>query len=349
MAVFEKQLLPTTVVGSHATPAWVWLTIDAAREGKLGEADRREILDDAVDVALLDMERAGVDIVTDGEMRRVDFVVSHYERMRGLERIAYERMLGHPGPDQIDAYVARDEITLPEGGFGAVAEFRYARSRTSKPLKVCLPAPVQLSFRIRPGGPYKTKMDLAWRFAELLNDELKQLVAAGATEVQIDEAAPLAPPGGPAQTVELLNAAVRDVHAKIDFHICFGNFRGRPAVTPRSYAEILPHVARAACQQVHLEFANREMAEVELWEKYGGDKELSAGVIDVKARHVETPDVVASRIRRVLQHCAPDKLYVAPDCGFSQTARTVAVHKLAAMVAGRNLVLAELDRGPDER
>jgi 5-methyltetrahydropteroyltriglutamate--homocysteine methyltransferase len=167
-------------------------------------------------------------------------------------------------------------------------------------------------------------------------------VAAGATEIQIDEAAPLSPPGGAAQTIEAFNAAVRGVEAKIDLHICFGNFRGRPAITPRSYAEILPHLKDAACQQVHLEFANREMAEVELWGEYGGDKELSAGVIDVKARYVETPEVVADRIRRVLRHCPAEKLYVAPDCGFSQTARWVAVAKLKAMVAGRDFVRREL-------
>jgi len=339
------ELLPTTVVGSHGTPAWLWLAIDAAREGKLGEADTQEILNDAVDVALLDMEAAGLDIVTDGEMWRVDFVVSFYDRMRGLEKILYPRRLGHLGPDQIDAYVAREQVELPEDGFGAVAELTYARGRTTRSLKVCLPAPVQLSFRIRPGGPYRTKMDLAWRFAELLNGELKRLVAAGATEIQIDEAAPMIPPGGPGETIEVFNRAVRGVEAKIDLHICFGNFRGRPAVTPRSYAPILPHLAKADCRQVHLEFANREMAEVELWSEYGGDKELSAGVIDVKARHVETPEVVADRIRQVLRHCRPEKLYVAPDCGFSQTARWVAVEKLRAMTAGRDLVRRGLQAG----
>jgi 5-methyltetrahydropteroyltriglutamate--homocysteine methyltransferase len=338
----KSNLLPTTVVGSHGTPAWLWLAMDAAREGKLGPEDTREILDDAVDVALLDMERAGVDIVTDGEMRRVDFVVSFYDRMHGLEKIAYPRRLGHLGPDQIDAYVAREELDLPDDGFGAVAELEYARGRTTKPVKICLPAPVQLSYRVKPGGPYRDKLDLAWRFAELLNRELKRLDAAGATEIQIDEAAPLSPPGGAARTIEAFNAAVRGVEAKIDLHICFGNFRGRPAITPRSYAEILPHLKDAACRQVHLEFANREMAEVELWGEYGGDKELSAGVIDVKARHVETPEVVADRIRRVLRHCPAEKLYVAPDCGFSQTARWVAVAKLKAMVAGRDIVRREL-------
>ena len=338
----HNPVLPATVVGSHGTPSWLWLAMDAAREGKLGPDDQREILDDAVNAALLDMEQAGIDIVTDGEMRRVDFVVSHYERVHGLRKLDYPRRLGHLGPDQLEAYEALDEIAFPDDGLGSVEEFTYARARTAKPLKICLPAPVQLSYRVRPGGPYRDKMALAERFAELLNGELKRLVAAGATEIQIDEAAPFSPPGGPAQTIELLNAAVAGVRAKIDLHICFGNFRGRPAITPRSYATILPHVADAACQQVHLEFANREMAEMELWEKYGGDKELSAGVVDVKARAVETPEVIADRIRQVLRHCAPDKLFVAPDCGFSQTARWVAVEKLKALVAGRDQVRATL-------
>jgi 5-methyltetrahydropteroyltriglutamate--homocysteine methyltransferase len=223
-----------------------------------------------------------------------------------------------------------------------VAEFVYARTRTSKTLKVCLPAPVQLSFRVRASGPYTDKMALAARFAELLNREMKALVAAGATEIQIDEAAPYSPPGGPVQAIDFVNLAVDGVYAKIDLHIYFGNFRGRPAVTPRTYAPIMPALAAAQVQQVHLEFANREMAEAELWARFGGDKELSAGVIDVKARHVETPEVVAERIRHLLRYCSPEKLLVAPDCGFGQTARWVAVKKLEAMVAGRDIVRAEL-------
>jgi 5-methyltetrahydropteroyltriglutamate--homocysteine methyltransferase len=321
----------------------MWLATEAAREGKLGPDDQKEILDDAVNAALSDMEGAGVDVVTDGEMRRVDFVVSHYERVRGLRPIPYARRLGHPGPDQLDAYDAVEQLELSDDGFGAVAEFAYARTRTTRPLKVCLPAPVQLSFRVRAGGPYTDKMALATRFAELLNRELKALVAAGATEIQIDEAAPYSPPGGPAQAIDFINMAVDGVHAKIDLHVCFGNFRGRPAVTPRTYAPILRALSGAHVQQVHLEFANREMAEADLWARYGGDKELSAGVIDVKARHVETPEVVAERIRHLLRYCSPDKLLVAPDCGFSQTARWVAVKKLEAMVSGRDIVRAELD------
>jgi len=319
--------------------------MDAAREGKLGPSDMAEILDDAVDVALLDQERAGVDIVTDGEMRRVDFVVSHYERMRGLEKIDYPRRLGHLGPDQIDAYVARERITLPPDGFGTVAEFQYARAHTSKPLKICIPAPVQFSFRIKPGGPYQTKNDIAWHLAELINEEMHRLVEAGCDLIQIDEASPFITPGGIPELIAITNRAVQGVKAKVILHCCFGNFRGRPAVTPRTYAPILKHIQDARVQQVHLEFANREMAEIELWQEYGGDLELIAGVVDVKARYVETPEVVADRIRRVLRYCRPEKLSIAPDCGFSQTARWVAVAKLKAMVEGTRIVRQELAGG----
>jgi 5-methyltetrahydropteroyltriglutamate--homocysteine methyltransferase len=140
----------------------------------------------------------------------------------------------------------------------------------------------------------------------------------------------------------VFNACVAGVEATVELHLCFGNFRGRAAVSERSYAAFAPHFRGLNADVLHLEFAGRSMAECELWSEYGGDKILCAGVIDVKGRSVETPELVADRIRTLLRFVQPEKLWLAPDCGFSQTARGLARDKLASLVAGAAMVRAEL-------
>jgi 5-methyltetrahydropteroyltriglutamate--homocysteine methyltransferase len=177
-----------------------------------------------------------------------------------------------------------------------------------------------------------------------INQELKNAVAAGARHVQFDEPAFWTMPGGYEELAELFNASVAGVDATIEIHLCFGNFRGRPATSDRTYAGIAPYFQKLNADVIHLEFANRCMWEAELWAEHGGDKILNAGVIDVKGRSVETPEVVGGRIRTLLRHVRPEKLWLAPDCGFSQTARGLAVAKLNSLVAAARVVRAELER-----
>jgi 5-methyltetrahydropteroyltriglutamate--homocysteine methyltransferase len=141
----------------------------------------------------------------------------------------------------------------------------------------------------------------------------------------------------------VFNASVEGVEATIELHLCFGNFRGRPAVSERSYAAFAPYFRDLNADVLHLEFANRSMAECELWAEHGADKILCAGVVDVKGRSVETPEIVADRIRTLLRFVQPEKLWLAPDCGFSQTARGLATGKLASLVAGAAIVRRELE------
>ena len=126
--------------------------------------------------------------------------------------------------------------------------------------------------------------------------------------------------------------------------MCFGNYRGR-AVGRRSYRPLFPHLARAAVQQLALEFASREMAEIELAAEIKPPMGLAVGLVDVKNTWVEPPELVAERLRTVLRHIDAERVHVTPDCGFSQTARYVAVRKLAAMVEGVRLVRGEVERG----
>ena len=148
-------------------------------------------------------------------------------------------------------------------------------------------------------------------------------------------------PDRPQEFVKLFNHTVEGVAAKIGVHICFGNYRGR-AVGKRSYRPLFPHILDANFAQVALEFANRELAEIDLWSEFPNDKELAVGLIDVKNYYVETAEDVAALLRRVLKHVRPEKLTVTPDCGFSQTARWAAVAKLKAMVAGTEIIRREL-------
>lgn len=334
-------LLPTKVLGSHSVPSWLWIVRDAVAEGKMGPADIDETLRDAVNVAIMDMTEAGVDIISDGEMYRADFTWNFHDRIRGMEKIPFERRLGYPGPDQLDAFRVIEPLTVPNG-YGLVPEVEYIKTRTNKPFITALQGPVTQSFRIDPGTVYRNKGEVAWALVPFINAELHAAVAAGARHIQLDEPAFWIMPGGYPEMVDVFNACVAGVSGTIELHLCFGNFRGRPAISHRSYADMAPFFSALAADVLHLEFANRSMWETELWSQYGGDKILCAGVIDVKGRSVESPQVVAERIRTLLKTVRPEKLWLAPDCGFSQTARGLTVGKLKSLVEGAQIVRREL-------
>ncbi len=291
----------------------------------------------------MDMEDAGVDIISDGEMQRADFTWNFHEKIHGLEPMESPRRLGYPGPDQIDAFRCAAPLTVPNG-YGAVAEFEYARTRTRKPLISTMQSPVTQAFRIHPGTAYRDKGEVAWALVPYINKELKAVVDAGCRHIQFDEPAYWTVPGGVEEMVRIFNACVEGVTATIGFHLCFGNFRGRPATSHRTFVPIAPHFKDLHADVIHIEFANRSMAEVDLWEKYGGDKILCAGVIDVKGRSVEPVEAVTDRIHAALRFCTPEKLWVAPDCGFSQTARWLAVEKMKVLVKAAKQVREEIRR-----
>jgi 5-methyltetrahydropteroyltriglutamate--homocysteine methyltransferase len=337
----DLPLLPTKTLGSHAVPSWLWLVRDAHERGELGPADVEESLRDAVDLALREMTDAGLDVVSDGEFFRADFTWTFHGRIAGLEPLPPVRRLGYPGPDQVDAFRCVAELSVPDG-YGLVPEVEYLKSRAGKPFITALQGPVTQAFRIDPGEVYATKGDVARALVPAINAELRAAVAAGARHVQLDEPAFWIMPGGAAELAEVFNACVEGVEATVELHLCFGNFRGRAADSERSYAALAPHFRDLAADVLHLEFASRSMAECELWPEHGGDKILCAGVIDVRGRSVESPEFVAGRIRTLLRHVAPEKLWLAPDCGFSQTARPLALGKLASLVAAAGMVRAEL-------
>ena len=333
-------LLPTTVIGSHALPSWFWTATAEIDKGNYGRTDIHETFDDAVSLAMLDQERAGVDIISDGEMRRWYFVQSFYRRMTGLVEEPPLRKVGLYAYDSPPRYRSVEKVTVPDG-LGIVDEFKYARAHTDRPLKATCPGPLTLTMHIRPGEGYKDRHELAWEFAGAINSELKALVEAGADYIQIDEPSFAIIPGEFEGWIEMYNAAVEGVDAKLALHICFGNLSSRPR-GKRTYRWMFPAVLEARADQLVFEYANREMSEVDLWSEFDVDRELGAGVIDVKSFYVEKPEDVAERIRALLDHVPSDKLYVNPDCGFFQLPRWTTQLKLNAMVAGTKLVRQEL-------
>jgi 5-methyltetrahydropteroyltriglutamate--homocysteine methyltransferase len=336
----DLPLIPSTVVGSHGKPGWWYAAVKAWEAGEFGPADLEEMFDDAADTAIRDMERAGLDIITDGEVRRLDgYVDSYYAIIKGIEPLPARRKAGPWGYDQQTRYEAVGRIETPPGGLGIVKEFEYLKAHTTRRTKATCAGPLTFGSRIHPGKLYKGVVDVAERFAEVINAELKGLVAAGADFIQIDEPARGNVSGE--EMARLFNLATEGVKAKLAFHVCFGNRYGRSRFN-RTYRPYFPGLLKARADQFVLEFAGREFSELDLWQQYNDGRELGAGVIDVKGFYPETPEDVAERVRRVLKACKPERLYVNPDCGFGWSPRSMCNQKIRALAAGAALVRKEL-------
>src|SRR5262245_47451078 len=186
----ELPLIPSTVVGSHGKPGWWFATVKAYQAGEYGLGDLDEMFDDAADTAIRDMERAGLDIITDGEVRRLDgYVDSYYAIIKGIEPLPVRRKAGPWGYDQQTRYEATGRIDTPPGGLGIVKEFEYLKAHTTRRTKATCAGPLTFGSRIHPGKMYKGVVDVAERFAEVINAELKALVETGADFIQLDEPA----------------------------------------------------------------------------------------------------------------------------------------------------------------
>ena len=333
-------ILPTTVVGSHGKPGWWFEGVKAWEEGRWGEADLQEMLDDAANTAIRDMEQAGIDVISDGEVRRLDgYVDSYYAVIKGIEPVEMPRKAGPWGYDQQTRYRVSGRIDVPEGGLGIVKEFEYLKKTAQAGVKATCAGPLTFGSRIYPGGEYANGFEIAERFAKVINDELKALVAAGAEWIQIDE--PARGQGTGEQMARMFNLATEGVQAKLAYHICFGNRFGR-ARFKRHYKDYFPGLLQAKTDQFVLEFAAREMYEIDRWPEWDDGRELGVGVIDVKSFHIETPEDVAERIRTALKYVKADKLYLNPDCGFGWSPRYMCNGKLQSLAAGAKLVRAEL-------
>lgn len=333
--------LPTSVVGSHGLPGWIWLAREAMEQDRLGAVDLRELMEDATLVALADQERAGVDVVSTGEMMRVRFIIGFYDRITGIRALPAPRKLGQPLWDTNTPFEVTETIAAP-AGLGIVEEFKVARALTARPIKATVPGPYTLLVPLKLGGGYRDKDTLLGDLVTIVNAECKALVAAGADFIQIDEPHHGMYAGAVPQVTKGINRAIEGVGAKIAVHVCFGNLYGRPFSAVRDYRNVFPTLGDIHAAQIVLEFANRGMEDLVELKEWPRDKELGAGVIDVKAFRAETADDVAARIRALLRHVPVEKLWLNPDCGFWETPRAICRQKLRALVEGARIVRREL-------
>ena len=302
---------------------------------------------DAVIAAVHDQMEAGLDVITDGEQTRLDFNLSFYGHLEGIEQqTPLTRRFGPPGHDQRGKHRVTGDIRAPRG-LGTVAEFERLKllAPAGVTLKASVPGPYTLSGRLIPNAQYPDRYALTEALLPIVRFELDALVEAGCRELTVDEPSMscYAHREDPKVLVDIFNRTVEPVRnrCRLSTHLCFGNFKGR-AVGLRRYAPMFPAFLDLHVDETHLEMASREFAEIELIAALAAIHDAAVGVIDVKSYYIETPEEVAARVRLCLQHAAADRLSFAPDCGLSQTARWASKTKLINLVRGVKLVRQEL-------
>lgn len=331
----------TTVVGSYPFPGW--LEFATRHLDEFGASDIEEMVEDAVIAAIHDQVTAGLDVITDGEQTRLDFNLSFYGFIKGIENNETEtRKFGPAAHDQRGKHNIVGELNAP-GGLGAVKEFTRLRklAPAGPVLKASVPGPYTLSGRLLPNEKYKDRYAITEAILPFVRKELEALVEAGCKEITVDEPSMscYAYKEDTKRFVDIFNRTVKPVVGKCNLstHLCFGNFKGRP-VGYRSIKPMLPDFLDMTVDEIHIEMANREFSEIELLQPFAEKMNVAVGIIDVKNYYIETVDDVVERIKRCLKYVPATKLSVAPDCGLSQTARWASRQKLNNMVAGAKKV-----------
>jgi 5-methyltetrahydropteroyltriglutamate--homocysteine methyltransferase len=340
-------LLPTSLVGSYAQPDWL---ID--RKNLAGRFPPRvrakemwrvapewlaQAQDDATLLAIRDQERAGLDIVTDGEMRRESYSNRFATALEGVDidnpGTALDRS-GHPNPVPRIAGKVRRKHPVE------VDDVKFLRAATSRTIKITVPGPFTMSQQAQ-NDFYKDEEEMALDYAAAVNAEIKDLFAAGADIVQIDEPYMQARPEKARKYgLKAFNAALDGVKGTTAVHVCFG-YAAVIHVRPEGYS-FLPEFAHSPVRQVSIETAQSGLDCSVL--KTLPDKTVILGTLDLSDMTVETPETVAARIRRALPFVAPERIVVAPDCGLKYLPRDVAFGKMCAMVEGARIVRRELGR-----
>jgi 5-methyltetrahydropteroyltriglutamate--homocysteine methyltransferase len=226
-----------------------------------------------------------------------------------------------------------------------IAESEIQNPKSKIALKASVPGPYTLSGRLLPSPQYPDRYALTEALLPIVRPELEALVAAGCREITVDEPSMscYAHREDPKRFVDIFNRTVEPIVGKchLSTHLCFGNFKAR-AVGPRRYAPMFPAFLELHADEIHVEMASREFAELEIIGEIAKRKDAAVGIIDVKSYYLETPEDVANRVRACLKHAPPERLSFAPDCGLSQTARWAARQKLKNVVEGVKCVRREL-------
>lgn len=327
-------LLPTAVVGSYSMPGWLERVKNDYLLRRISRHDLDEIHDVAVKAAIKDQEVAGVDIVSDGELRRDNMIDYFAMRLPGVQIDHASKRFYY------DFYDSVIRSKLPTAALGLVDDFRFLRRFTERRAKVSVTGPHSLVKRIR-NEHYGSEEAFALDIARVMNLELRELVRAGATDLQIDEPYYSGFPEDIGWGIAAINTLVEGVEASISLHICYGNRYGKPS-WEGSYRYLFPAILDARVHQLMLEFGRRGEDDVQLFKEFDPPCSLGLGVIDVKTHDVESPALVAERIRKALEIVPADRLSVNPDCGCLHLPRDIAFAKLCAMVEGTRIVRGEL-------
>jgi 5-methyltetrahydropteroyltriglutamate--homocysteine methyltransferase len=341
-------LLPTTLVGSYPQPDWL---IDRERLGGIvpPRVHARELWrieppwleqaqDDATVLAVRDQERAGIDVITDGEMRRESYSNRFATALDGMDSDRPAQIPSRtPGKVQI---VPRVVGKIRRRRPVQVRDVEFLRANTDRPIKMTIPGPFTMTQQLF-DEHYNDEAAVAIDCAIALNEEIKELFAAGADVVQLDEPFLQAyPHKARAFGVTAINRAIEGVNGTTAVHLCFG-YGALVKDKPSGYS-FLPELAATNVDQISIETAQSKLD----CSMLAGlpEKSIVLGVLDLGDQTVETPAIVAERIRRALPYVAPERLIVAPDCGLKYLPRNVAFAKMHAMVAGAAIVRHELSR-----
>jgi 5-methyltetrahydropteroyltriglutamate--homocysteine methyltransferase len=339
------KLFPTSLVGSYPQPEWL---IDRAKlAGRFPPRVRAKELwrvapefldqaqDDATLIAIRDQERAGLDIITDGEMRRESYSNRFATALDGVDMENHGTALdrsGHPNP------VPRVVGRIQRRHAVETRDVAFLRANTDRKIKITVPGPFTMAQQAQ-NDFYKDEAEMAHDYAVAVNAEIRDLFAAGADYVQVDEPYMQArPEKARAYGLAALNRALEGIEGPTAVHICFG-YAAIIHARPTGYS-FLPELCKCRVRQISIETAQSNLDTAVL--KNFTDQTIILGVIDLANHKVETPEIVAGRIRRALPHIDPARIILAPDCGMKYLPRDVAFGKMRAMVEGAALVRCEL-------
>jgi 5-methyltetrahydropteroyltriglutamate--homocysteine methyltransferase len=337
-------MLLTSLVGSYPQPDWL---IDRAKLGsrlpprvrarelwRVAPEFLAQAQDDATLIAIRDQERAGLDIITDGEMRRESYSNRFATALDGVDMdnpgLAMDRS-GHPNPvPRVIGKIRRREPV-------EVRDVQFLRANTDRLIKITVPGPFTMAQQAQ-NDFYSTDEEMALDYADAVNAEIKDLFAAGADIVQLDEPYMQArPEKARAYGLKALDRALANVSGRTALHICFG-YAQIIHTRPSGYS-FLPELKTSRVQQISIETAQSNLDTSVLKELR--DQAIILGVLDLSSHVVETPELVAERIRRALPFVNIERLVIAPDCGLKYLPREIAFGKMQAMVAGARLVREE--------
>lgn len=323
-------VLPTTVVGSYSVPEWLERLKTDYYRNRISGGHLREIHDMAIKAALKDQEKVGIDIVSDGELRRDNDIDYFLARIPGVHIPVTVKSYYF---DYYDNPLVAGSLPINESpALGLAEDYEFTRQYTDRPIKFSFTGPFSLSRRIQ-NKAYAESADLVRALAYVLNAEARALAQAGAELLQIDEPLLAGYRDDVTVAVEAINIVTKGVDVTWGLHVCYGNRYARPSWEGH-YDFLFPAVLDANVDQLVLEFGRKGHEDLHMIAQLGWDRTLGLGVLDVKTEQIESPELVAARIRAALKTFPAEKLIINPDCGLRHLPAHVARAKLAAMVEG---------------